>query len=442
MRNFSRYSRPVSLILLVILAMASRPTAAETVNDAIERETAAVESQMIAWRRDIHEHPELGNREFRTSALVAEHLKKLGYDVREKVAHTGVVAVLKGSKPGPVIALRADMDALPLTELVDLPFASKVRTTWRGQEVGVMHACGHDAHTAILMAAAEVFAKLRNDLPGTVKLLFQPAEEGLPPGEEGGARLMIKEGALENPKPEVIFGLHVVSPGRVGTIAYRAGTAMAGSDTFHITVIGRGTHGARPWAGIDPIVVASQIVLGLQTIESRQVDVTNEPSVLTIGMFNAGNRSNIIPDTAELEGTLRTFDPEMRNFIMRRVKETAEAIAQSGGAQADVEWISDGYIPLVNNVSLTRRMASTLQHVAGPDKVFETKARTTSEDFSYYAEQIPGFFFWVGINPPTMLASLAAPNHSARFQIDEAGLPLALRALVHETFDYLGGTAK
>jgi amidohydrolase len=397
---------------------------------------------MIAWRRDIHEHPELGNREFRTSALVAEHLKKLGYDVREKVAHTGVVAVLKGSKPGPVIALRADMDALPLTELVDLPFASKVRTTWRGQEVGVMHACGHDAHTAILMAAAEVFAKLRNDLPGTVKLLFQPAEEGLPPGEEGGARLMIKEGALENPKPEVIFGLHVVSPGRVGTIAYRAGTAMAGSDTFHITVIGRGTHGARPWAGIDPIVVASQIVLGLQTIESRQVDVTNEPSVLTIGMFNAGNRSNIIPDTAELEGTLRTFDPEMRNFIMRRVKETAEAIAQSGGAQADVEWISDGYIPLVNNVSLTRRMASTLQHVAGPDKVFETKARTTSEDFSYYAEQIPGFFFWVGINPPTMLASLAAPNHSPRFQIDEAGLPIALRALVHATFDYLGGTAK
>jgi len=308
--------------------------------------------------------------------------------------------------------------------------------------VGVMHACGHDAHTAILMAAAEVFAKLRNDLPGTVKLLFQPAEEGLPPGEEGGARLMIKEGALENPKPEAIFGLHVVSPGRVGTIAYRAGTAMAGSDTFHITVTGRGTHGARPWAGIDPIVVASQIVLGLQTIESRQVDVTNEPSVLTIGMFNAGNRSNIIPDTAELEGTLRTFDPEMRNFIMRRVKETAEAIAQSGGAQADVEWISDGYIPLVNNVSLTRRMASTLQHVAGPDKVFETKARTTSEDFSYYAEQIPGFFFWVGINPPTMLASLAAPNHSPRFQIDEAGLPLALRALVHETFDYLGGTAK
>jgi amidohydrolase len=442
MSNFTRFLPPISFGLLAVLAMTPRPIGAEPIRDAIEKETAAVEVKMIGWRRDIHEHPELGNREFRTSALVAEHLKGLGYDVREKVAHTGVVAVLKGGKPGPVIALRADMDALPLTELVDLPFASKVRTTWRGQEVGVMHACGHDAHTAILMAAAEVFAKLRNDLPGTVKLIFQPAEEGLPPGEEGGARLMIKEGALENPKPEVIFGLHVVSPGRVGTIAYRAGTAQAGSDTFHITVKGRGTHGARPWAGVDPIVIASQIVLGLQTIESRQVDVTNEPSVLTVGIFNAGNRSNIIPDTAELEGTLRTFVPEMRDFIMRRVRETAEAIALSGGGEADVDWISDGYIPLVNNVALTRRMAPTLQHVAGPDKMFEVKAKTASEDFSYYAEQIPGFFFWVGINPPTMLASLAAPNHSPRFQIDEAGLPIALRALVHATFDYLDGTAK
>jgi amidohydrolase len=438
MRMFARCSYALGVAVLFVLAAAPAPVSADTMLETIDQEAKAVEAKMIAWRRDIHEHPELGNREFRTSALVAEHLRKLGYEVREKVAHTGIVAVLKGGKPGPVIALRADMDALPLTELVDLPFASKARATWRGQDVGVMHACGHDAHTAILMAAAEVFAKLRNDLPGTVKLIFQPAEEGLPPGEEGGARLMIKEGALENPKPEAIFGLHVVSPGRVGTIAYRAGVAMAGSDTFHITVKGRGTHGARPWAGVDPIVVASQIVLGLQTIESRQVDVTNQPSVLTVGMFNAGNRSNIIPDAAELEGTLRTFDPEMRDFIMRRVKETAEGIAQSGGAEADVAWISDGYIPLVNNVPLTHRMAASLQRVAGSDKVLETAARTTSEDFSYYAQQVPGFFFWVGINPPTTLASLAAPNHSPRFQIDEAGLPLALRALLHTAFDYLG----
>jgi amidohydrolase len=440
--KFARYLHIISLAFLIILATAHRPVSAETIGQAIEREATAVDAKMIAWRRDIHEHPELGNREFRTSALVAEHLKKLGYDVREKVAHTGVVAVLKGGKPGPVIALRADMDALPLTELVDLPFASKVRTTWRGQEVGVMHACGHDAHTAILMAAAEVFAKLQNELPGTVKLIFQPAEEGLPPDEEGGARLMIKEGALENPKPEVIFGLHVVSPGRAGTIAYRAGTAQAGSDTFHISVKGRGTHGARPWAGIDPIVIASQIVLGLQTIESRQVDVTNEPSVLTVGIFNAGNRSNIIPDTAELEGTLRTFDPEMRDFIMRRVKETAQGIAHSGGGEAEVEWFDDGYIPLVNNVPLTRRMVPTLQRVAGSDKVLEVKAKTASEDFSFFAQQIPGFFFFVGINPPTMLASLAASNHSPRFQIDEAGLPLALRAMINVTFDYLGGAAR
>jgi len=440
--KLERYLRAVSVAFSVICATTHTPVSAQTVREAIERETTAVEVKMIAWRRDIHEHPELGNREFRTSALVAEHLKALGYDVREKVAHTGVVAVLKGGKPGPVIALRADMDALPVTELVDLPFASKVRAMWRGQEVGVMHACGHDAHTAILMAAAEVFAKLRNDLPGTVKLIFQPAEEGVPPDEEGGARLMIKEGALENPRPEVIFGLHVVSIGRVGTVAYRAGTAQSGSDTFHISVKGRGTHGARPWAGVDPIVIASQIVLGLQTIESRQVDVTNEPSVLTVGIFNAGNRSNIIPDTAELEGTLRTFDPQMRDFIMRRVKETAQAIALSGGGEAEVEWTSDGYIPLVNNVPLTRRMVPTLQRVAGSDKVLEVKAVTAAEDFSYFAQEVPGFFFWVGISAPTMLASLAAPNHSPRFRIDEAGLPTALRAMVNVAFDYLNGDAK
>ena len=228
----------------------------------------------------------------------------------------------------------------------------------------------------------------------------------------------------------------------MGTIAYRAGTAQAGSDTFHISVKGRGTHGARPWAGVDPIVIASQIVLGLQTIESRQVDVTSNPSVLTVGIFNAGNRSNIIPDTAELEGTLRTFDPEMRDFIMRRVKETPEGIARSGGGEAEVEWINDGYIPLVNNVPLTERMVPTLRRVAGPDKVLEVSAKTASEDFSYFAQQIPGFYFWLGITPPTMLASLAAPNHSPRFQIDEAGLPIALRAMVNVAFDYLNGTAK
>jgi amidohydrolase len=280
--------------------------AAEPIRDAIDREAKTIETKMIAWRRDIHQNPELGNSEFRTAALVAEHLKKLGYEVREKVAHTGVVAVLKGARPGPVVALRADMDALPVSEEVDLPFASKAKAMWRGQEVGVMHACGHDAHVAILMAAAEVFANLRAELPGTIKLIFQPAEEGVPPGQDGGARMMIKEGALENPKPDAVFGLHVSTFGRAGTIGYRAGQRSAGSDTFRIMVKGRQTHGARPWDGVDPIVIASQIVLGLRTIQSRQVNVTTEPSVLTVAIFNAGNRFNIIPDKAELEGTLRT----------------------------------------------------------------------------------------------------------------------------------------
>jgi amidohydrolase len=434
---------PSSILpVAMLLAALGTPSRADTVRDAIDQQAEAVEAKMIAWRRDIHQHPELGNREFRTSGLVAEHLKKLGYELREKVAHTGIVAVLKGGKPGPVIAFRADMDALPVTEEVDLPFASKVRAIWRGQETGVMHACGHDAHTAVLMAAAEVFAKLRNELPGTVKLIFQPAEEGLPLGEEGGARLMITEGALENPKPEAIFGLHVTAPGLAGTIGYRAGPTMAGSDTFHITVKGRGTHGARPWQGVDPIVIASQIVLGLQTIESRQVDVTSDPSVLTVGIFNAGNRSNIISDKAELEGTLRTFNLDTRSFIMQRVKETAEGIAKSGGGEASVEWISDGYIPLINNAALTNRMVPTLQRTVGTDKVVEIKPLTPSEDFSFYAQEIPAFFYFVGITPAGVPAALVAANHSPRFQIDEAGLLPALRATVHFAFDYPTTSAK
>jgi len=317
-----------SILLLTLVASAERSSSyADVLRDAIDQQAKAVENKMIAWRRDIHEHPELGNREFRTSALVAEHLKSLGYEVREKVAHTGVIAVLKGGKPGPVIAFRADMDALPVTEEVDLPFASKIKAMWDGRETGVMHACGHDAHTAILMAAAEVFARMRGELPGMVKLIFQPAEETPPPGEEGGAALMIKEGALDNPRPDAIFGLHVIAPAPAGIILYRAGATMAGADFFRITVRGRGTHGAMPWQGVDPIVLASQIVLALQTIQSRQVDVTSAPSVLTIGSLHAGNRSNIISDKAEMEGTLRTFDLKMRSFIKQRVTETAELIA-------------------------------------------------------------------------------------------------------------------
>jgi amidohydrolase len=424
------------------LCMGALPARPQTLSDAIEREAKAVEARMIAWRRDIHQNPELGNREVRTSGLVAEHLKRLGYEVREKVAVTGVVAILKGAKPGPVVALRADMDALPVTEEVDVPFASKVKAMWMGRETGVMHACGHDAHTAILMAAAEVFAKLKSELPGTIKLIFQPAEEGPPIGEQGGAQLMIKQGVLDNPRPDVIFGLHVTSQRHIGHIAYRAGAVMAGSDTFRIVVKGKQTHGARPWAGVDPIVIGAQIVLALQTIPSRQVDVTKEPSILTVGVFRAGNRQNIIPEKAELIGTLRTFDFEMREFIMRRIKETAEAVAKSGGGEADVEWKSDGYIPLINNVELTQRMAPTLKRVVGAERLLEAPRNTAAEDFSFYARKVPGLFFHVGITPPDVPLLKAAPNHSPRFRIDEAGLLTGLRALVHVTFDYMSGAAK
>jgi amidohydrolase len=440
MPTISRLLRRIAFSSLIVLAAATAE-AAELIT-SLDREAQAIEQKMIGWRRDIHQNPELGNSEVRTAALVADHLRKLGYEVREKVAHTGVVAVLKGGKPGKVIALRADMDALPVTEEVDLPFASKVKATWRGQQVGVMHACGHDAHVAILMAAAEVFARMRADLPGTVKLVFQPAEEGVPPGQEGGARMMIKEGALDNPRPEAIFGLHVSTFARSGTIGYRAGQRSAGSDTFRITVKGRQTHGARPWEGVDPIVIASQIVLGLQTIQSRQVNVTTEPSVLTVAIFNAGNRFNIIPDKAELEGTLRTYSLETRDFIKRRVNETAEAIARSGSGEATVEWLDDYVIPLVNNVALTQRMVPTLQRVAGVGKVLEMPRATTYDDFSFFSQEVPGLYFNVGITPPDVPPARVAPNHSPRFMLDEAGLLTGLRALLHVSFDFLAETGK
>ena len=421
-----------------VLAAASAPLHAQTprLHDAIDAQAKAIETRMIGWRRDIHQNPELGNREVRTAALVAAHLKKLGYDVREKVATTGVVATLKGGKPGPVIALRADMDALPITEEVDLPFASKVKAMWRGRETGVMHACGHDTHVAILMAAAEIFAKLKGDLPGTVKLIFQPAEEGLPSGEKGGARQMLAEGAFANPKPDAVLGLHASSALPPGKLGYRPGPRNSGADVFRITVKGRQTHGASPWRGVDPIVLGAQIVLGLQTIVSRQVDITTSPAVLTVGIFNGGNRSNIIPDTVELEGTLRSQDMEMRNFIVKRVTETAEGIAKGGGGEAVVLW-SDGdhVIPLVNEPGLTAKLVPSLQRVAGFDNVVEVPRSMAYDDFSFFSKEVPGFFFNVGVAPAGQPRDKVAPNHSPRFQVDEAGLLFGLRAIVHATVD-------
>jgi len=401
----------------------------------VDRLLPQVQAKVIAWRRDIHEHPELSNRETRTAELVANHLRSLGLEVRTGVAHTGVVGVLKGGKPGPVVALRADMDALPVTEEVDVPFASKVRTTYNGQDVGVMHACGHDTHTAMLMGVAEILAGMRKDLPGTVKFIFQPAEEGAPTGERGGAELMIEEGALDDPKPSAIFGLHVL-PFPAGDIRYRPGGIMASADAFRIVVHGRQTHGAQPWNGVDPIVVASQIVLGLQTITSRQVDLTAGPDVITVGAINGGVRFNIIPDSVVMQGTIRTFDTAVRNDIHQRIRRTAESIAQSAGATAQV--VIDTFTAVTyNDPALTQQVLPTLREVAGANHVTLTPPITPAEDFSRYQQRVPGVFFFLGITPPGTDPSKAAPNHSPRFFVDEAALPTGVRALAHLAVDYL-----
>jgi amidohydrolase len=409
---------------------------------AIDAAATEIEPQVIAWRRDFHEHPELGNREVRTAAIVAAHLTRLGFDaVQTGVAHTGVVGLLKGALPGPVVALRADMDALPVEERVDLPFASKVRTTWNGESVGVMHACGHDAHTAILMGVATVLAGLRERLQGSVKFIFQPAEELPPEGEEGGARLMIEQGALENPAPDVIFGLHITSRLPTGVIGYRSGPTMASADNFRITVNGRQTHGAMPWFGVDPIVSAAQVVLGLQTIVSRQVDLTQEPAVVTVGAIKGGVRENIIPDSVEMRGTIRTFDEGMRDDIHARVKRTAEAIASASSAGCAV-CIDKKYPVTVNDAQITDAMLPTLQRVAGDANTQFIPKVSGSEDFAFYQHVVPGLFFFVGVTPSGQDPKSVAPNHSPLFYVDEAGLRLGVRALAQLACDFLEAPAE
>ncbi len=405
--------------------------------NSVDTAAAAIESRVIAWRRDIHAHPELGNREFRTAALVAEHLRSLGLDeVRTDIAHTGVVGVLRGALPGPVVALRADMDALPVTEETGLDFASTTRTTYNGQEVGVMHACGHDNHVAMLMGAAEILAGMRESLPGTVTFVFQPAEEGPPEGEEGGASLMVAEGALDGPRPDAIFGLHI-SARDPGVLFFAEGPMLASADVLKISVIGRQTHGAAPHRGIDPIVVASQIILGLQTIHSRQID-TRETAVISIGSIHGGVRHNIIPDRVELVGTVRTHKPEVRQDIRERIVRTAEAIAESAGATAEVSW-GDGVPVAYNEPELVRAMLPTLQRVAGAPKVRRTPAVMGYEDFSFYQQQVPGMFVFMGARLPNVAPADAAPNHSPRFVIDEAHLRLGVRTLANLALDFLHG---
>jgi len=423
-------------LLLLLLLCSPHFAAAQSLaslHAIIDEAAAAIEENVIEWRRDIHAHPELSNREFRTAGVVAAHLEALGIEIRTEVAHTGVVGVLRGGRPGPVVALRADMDALPVTELVDLPFASKVTTEYNGQRVGVMHACGHDLHVAILMGVASILSDVRAELPGTIKFIFQPAEEGAPAGEEGGAELMLKEGAFDDPTPEVVFGLHVW-PAPVGQIAYLPGPFMASADAFSITVTGRQTHGAVPWGGIDPIVVGSQIVLGLQTIASRQLDVTATPSIITVGTFHGGVRSNIIPDRVELTGTVRTFLPDIRRDIEQRMRRTVESIAEGSGATAELT-MDYGYPVTVNDPELTMRMVPSLERVA--TSVVEASRITGAEDFSYFANEVPGLFVFLGISPPGTDFETVPRNHSPYFFADEDALLTGVRTMASLAVDYM-----
>ncbi len=427
--------RLLALFALEVL-MTATLDAATTLDQRIDDAAKKVEAKVIACRRDIHEHPELGNRETRTSKIIADRLRELGIEVKTPIAHTGVIGILHGGKPGRVVALRADMDALPVVEQVDVPFKSTVRTTFNGHDVGVMHACGHDAHVAILLGVAEVLSDIRAEIPGTVKFLFQPAEEGAPEGEEGGAKLMVKEGALDNPKVDAVFGLHVTSRYPVGEIAYRSGSMMAAVDSFKITVHGKQTHGAYPWLGVDPIVIAAQIVLGLQTIPSRQVDSSLAPSIVTVGAIHGGVRNNIIPDDVEMIGTIRSLDAKMRDEIHARIKRTAEDIARSGGGTATVS-IEEGYPITYNDPAITEQMAPTLRRIAGPSNVEVVNATLGAEDFSFFQQKVPGLFFWLGTRPKNQTAEQAASNHSPLFYVDESGLELGVRAMAHVAVDYL-----
>lgn len=444
MRSITSVRAVPSVVAIAAALLSAGMAAAETapLDGRIDAAVNAVEPKVIGWRRDIHQHPELGFQEVRTAKLVADHLTALGYEVKTGVGRTGVVALLRGGKPGPVVALRADMDALPVKEEVDVPFASKVLATWRGQQVPVMHACGHDAHVAILMGVAEVLASLKADLPGTIKLLFQPAEEGSGDGSAGGATSMVRDGAMQNPKPDAIFGLHVTSAMRVGDIALKPAGLMASSDSLRIEIRGSQTHGAMPWGGVDPIVAAAQVVMALQTIPSRQIDVTRSPVVVTVGSIHGGNRGNIIPDTVVMEGTIRSHDEDIRNQLHTKIKEVAEATARAAGAEAMVS-INRGYPVTYNDPPLTEWAGASLRRAAGTERVMESRPVMGAEDFSLLAREAPGVFFFLGVTPADKRPGAigmggAAPNHSPRFFVDESGLKLGVRALSFLAVDYLG----
>lgn len=395
-----------------------------------------VENKVIEWRRHIHQNPELSNREFETAKYIENHLNNLGIDVQTGVAKTGVVGILKGNKPGKVVALRADMDALPVTERNDLPFKSQATSIYNGKETGVMHACGHDSHVAILMGVAEVLSKMKKEIHGTVKFIFQPAEEGAPKGEEGGAELMVKEGVLKNPDVDAIFGLHIASGLDVGKINYKLGGIMAASQSYEINVLGKQAHGSRPWASVDPIVASAQIINGLQTIISRESELTKEGAVITVGMINAGIRSNIIPETAKIVGTIRTLDYGMQEFINLRMKEMVPAIAKSFRAEATID-IDKGYPITYNNEKLTSQMLPTIQRIAGTENVIEIDAITGAEDFSFFQQKVPGLYFFLGGKALDVQPEDAAGHHTPDFLLDESGFVLGVKTLASLSLDYL-----
>ncbi len=402
----------------------------------LDQQAKEIEPKLIEWRRELHQSPELSNREFKTGARIAEFLKSLGIEVQYPVAKTGVVGILKGAQPGPVVALRADMDALPVTERNSLPFASKVKSTFNGQETGVMHACGHDSHMAILMSVAEILSKNKADLRGTVKFLFQPAEEGAPDPGDNGALLMVKEGVLENPKVDAVFGLHIQSLLPSGTLSYRPEGLMAAVDGLKIKIIGKGAHGATPWDSVDPIMVSSEVIQGLQTIVSRQTELTKAGVVITIGSLHSGIRGNIIPETATMEGTIRSFDADMQKKMHEKIKLTATKIAESAGATAEVD-ISIGYPVTYNDPTLTQKMVPSLNRAAGKDKVQLIQAVTMAEDFSFFQEKVPGLFVFLGGYPADMKLEKAPVHHTADFMLDEKSFVTGVKALVNLTMDYM-----
>jgi len=426
-------------LFIILINVFSFPLLAQKNNysELIAKKANQIEPKVIAWRHDIHQNPELGNREFRTAELVAKHLQSLGIEAKTKVGVTGVVGILKGDKPGPVIALRADMDALPIEEVNDLPFASKVKSMYNGKETSVMHACGHDAHVAILMGVAEVLASMKKDLKGTVKFIFQPAEEGAPKGEEGGAKLMVKEGVLENPKVDVIFGLHMYSTLEVGKISYRPAGFLAGAADFKITVNGKPSHGAQPWLSVDPIFVSAQIITSLQQIVSRNVNLTENAAVVTIGSILGGNRSNIIPNEVEMMGTVRTLSDEDETLIYSRIKQIAEKTAEAAGASAVIELPYSDYNPVTfNNVALTKAILPSLQKSAGMENVLLVPPITGAEDFSFFAQKVPGFYFFIGGMPKGKDSKLAGPHHTPEFIVDDTAFKTGVITLCNLVFDY------